>query len=237
MKTLINLLNETDVGKYLFADPSQSVNSKIDNKISKYFNEFNSIPEPNTDDENRLLQVIYDYFSNNNHDTEVYDAFYELLQLKNKYPKILDPLYATHNENKMQHNRAYRCVTMQINIFNKLVGTDDFNAFYDKCIKEASDNDMFIDIRNTTTNQIKEGNLFLSFASNLIGAEQMALYRIAQKPSYEQPVVVFACDYSQLKNKSVINPDFAEILNPYGNENEFIYLDTTYKFTSMHFYL
>lgn len=237
MKTLINLLNETNVGKYLFADKEIKFNKdNVNNKFLNHFQEFNSIDEPNTDDENRLLYTIYDYFKDNKHTQEVYNAFNELLTLKNKYPKILDPLYAHNSENKIEHNKVYRCITMSISDFNKLVDFDDYGKFYDECVSQ-SNNKSYIKIQNIKQDTYTEGTLFLSFAANFKGAENMALYRGAFNPSYEQPIIIFECNYNQLKNKSILNPDFSEVLNPYGNENEFIYLDTTYKFANMYFYL
>lgn len=239
MKTLIDLLNETDIGKYLFADKNIDIDKRINDKFKSAFDKFNTIEEPNTDDENKLLDAIYEYFIDNSHSSEIYNAFKELLSLKNKFPRILDPACAQRPENKILDNTVYRCIAMQPDAFSKLIGIDDYSTYYDKCVNdESNEGAEFIEISNNSLpKKCSEGNLFLSFATNFNGARQMAYYRMAQQPAYERPILILKCDYSKLQDKSVLNPDFSETLNPYRNEHEFIYLDTTYQFNTMYLYL
>jgi hypothetical protein len=104
MIKLIDLLKEFEYGTYLFSD----LNDKsIVNK--QHIKSLLSKKEPNSNDEKIFLKALNKYFSDNVEKTIDTDVLNKLLQLKSKFPNILDPA-------KSRYSSAYRGTTINIDI-------------------------------------------------------------------------------------------------------------------------
>jgi hypothetical protein len=104
MIKLIDLLKEFEYGTYLFSDPNDK---SIVNK--QHIKSLISKKEPNSNDEKIFLKALNKYFSDNVEKTIDVDVLNKLLQLKSKFPNILDPSMS-------RYSSAYRGTTIDIDI-------------------------------------------------------------------------------------------------------------------------
>jgi hypothetical protein len=88
MIKLIDLLNELQIGKVLFGEPK---GSEWDPRFTDRWKELNIPYEPNTYDEKQLLDLLRDWITKESKNPKLAEFLRELLPLKKKFPKILDP--------------------------------------------------------------------------------------------------------------------------------------------------
>ena len=210
MIKLIDLLKEFEYGSQLFADPEDEnlVNVEfLDNLIAK--------PEPNTDDEKKLLKALSDYFSGDvvkNIDTSILK---KLLQLKSKFPKILDPAKSRNA------GLAYRGTTIGIDTLLK--ATDNGSLF------KHSYNVYVIDNPKITI-QSKGSTGYLSFTAEIVYAESFAIGNMGGN-GYEnllkQKLFPITAEISSKDPNLLFNPVFVRALSGY-DEEEILLIDTKY---------
>lgn len=107
MIKLINLLKEFEYGDELFSD------LKDKNVVNKnYIKSLISKAEPNTEDEQLFLKALNRYFSDDITKNVDVNTLKILLQLKSKFPNILDPSMS-------RYSSAYRGTTIDVDFLLK----------------------------------------------------------------------------------------------------------------------
>lgn len=208
MIKLLDLLKEFEYGKQLFADIGDEniVNPEfLDDLISK--------TEPNTDDEKKLLKALSDYFSEGIVKNIDVSVLKKLLQLKPKFPKILDP-------NKTRNSGfAYRGTTMEIDTLLKAIknGNLDKNGYNTYVITDPG-----------ITIQSKGSAGYLSFSIELVEAEIFTVGLTARHKDLLKKGLFPITAEVDLKNPNFLfNPEFVKVLSGF-DEDEILLIDTKY---------
>jgi len=113
---LKNILEELEVGKVLFGDP---------NKVYKLdrWQKLGIEKEPNTEDEDRIIRLIQKWITQphlGKNDTELGDKLKQLLPLKNKFPRVLDP---TSGRDLYEGTSLYRGTVIPLKDVMNMTGT------------------------------------------------------------------------------------------------------------------
>ena len=203
-----------DVGDKLWADVDGGGKKSWNDFISKlYAPDF----EPNTEDEEKVLGLLMNYFrTNKSSGLEIY--LKDLLPLKSKFPKILDPqaqdyIPAASEETEWVSNGgdyAWRGATMPLSQAQKLIR----NAEY-KHTRMFSDRGFVINQPNIT--YVSRGERgFTSFSSDLRGAIQFK-----GKMGTDAVSVIYGVKKSN--PNLVMNPDASDSISMF-KENETLYV-------------
>ena len=203
-----------DVGDKLWADVDGGGKKSWNDFISKlYAPDF----EPNTEDEEKVLGLLMNYFrTNKSSGLEIY--LKDLLPLKSKFPKILDPqaqdyIPAASEETEWVSNGgdyAWRGATMPLSQAQKLIR----NAEY-KHTRMFSDRGFVINQPNIT--YVSRGERgFTSFSSDLRGALQFK-----GKMGSDAVSVIYGVKKSN--PNLVMNPDASDSISMF-KENETLYV-------------
>ena len=92
VKLFEEFINEFNYGEVLFGDPSVAQDEERYKRLLK-------LPfEPNTLEEDQLIKMLKDWFHNEKAASFLGKALRELLPLKKKFPKVLEP---TEGRSKM----------------------------------------------------------------------------------------------------------------------------------------
>lgn len=211
MILLKDLLKEFEYGSRLFADPDDEniVNPEfLDALIAK--------PELNTEDEKKLLKALSDYFSQGVAKNIDVNILKKLLQLKPKFPKILDP--------KKSRNAgfAYRGTTIGIDTLLKAIDSG-------KLQQEGRSIRFVIDDPKITI-QSKGSTGYLSFSVQMVDAEIFAV-RNAHVSRHNdllyQKLFPITAEISSKNPNLLFNPEFVRVLSEY-DEEETLLIDTKY---------
>jgi len=213
MILLKDLLKEFEYGSQLFADP------KDENLVNvEFLDALIAKPEPNTEDEKKLLKALSDYFSQGVVKKLDIDILKKLLQLKSKFPKILDP--------KKSRNAgfAYRGTTIGIDTLLKAI---DNGVLTKRGIMQHS----VYQIENPKiTIQSKGSTGYLSFSVEMVDAEIFAV-RNAHVSRYKdllyQKLFPITAEISSKDPNLLFNPEFVRVLSGY-DEEETLLIDTKY---------
>ena len=209
-----NIQERLDVGDKLFADNEVEIKQDFQKFIEKvYAPDF----EPNTEDENELIATFREYFkSNKSGGLGIY--LKDLVPLKSKFPKILDPRAqdytpAASEETEWVSNGgdyAWRGATMPLNQAQKLIRDAEYqhSPFF-------SDRGFVINQPNIT--YVSRGERgFTSFSSDLKGA-----LNFKGKMGSDAVSVIYGVKKSN--PNLILNPDMADSLSPF-KENETLYV-------------
>jgi len=217
MIRLIDLLKEFEYGNQLFADPKDEylVNVEfLDDLISK--------TEPNTEDEKKLLKALSDYFSQGVVKNIDVNILKKLLQLKSKFPKILDP-------NKFNRGRggfAYRGTT---------IGIDTLLKAIDNGKLQQQSRGIFVIDDPKITIQSKGSTGYLSFSVEMVDAEIFAVGARAgnrYKNLIKQKLFPITAEISKKNPNLLFNTHFVRALSDY-EEEETLLIDTKYTPTAI----
>lgn len=213
MIRLKNLLKEFEYGSRLFADPKDEnlVNAEfLDDLIAK--------PEPNTEDEKKLLKALSDYFSKDVVKNLDINILKKLLQLKSKFPKILDP------KKSRNAGYAYRGTTIGIDTLLKAIDNGSlFKHSYNVYVIDKIDNPKI-------TIQSKGSTGYLSFTAEIVYAESFAIGNMAgnrYKNLIKQKLFPITVEISSKNPNLLFNPVFVRALSGY-DEEEILLIDTKY---------
>ena len=206
MIKLIDIIQELNIGKRLFADPTPSF-SRVGthHRLTDLLKALNIPYEYNTDDENAVLKSIEDYLRKPQNATNLKSNLLKLLPLKSQYPQLLDPAQDPY----MKVDFVYRGATIDT---KKLVNLVNKNGS-----KKGSDYEDFITVRadgmKVTTNTTRG---FLSFTANKVVAETFATDTRKQLLSLERLAqrypAVLKCDINDMSDKLILAPSFADAL-------------------------
>jgi hypothetical protein len=213
-----NIQERLDVGDKLFADNEVEIKQDFQKFIEKvYAPDF----EPNTEDENELIATFREYFkSNKSGGLGIY--LKDLVPLKSKFPKILDPRAqdstpAASEETEWVSNGgdyAWRGATMPLSQAQKLIRDAEYqhSPFF-------SDRGFVINQPNIT--YISRGERgFTSFSADLKGALNFK-GRIGFRGEGLAVSVIYGVKKSN--PNLILNPDMADSLSPF-KENETLYV-------------
>lgn len=213
-----NIQERLDVGNKLFADNEVEIKQDFQKFIEKvYAPDF----EPNTEDENELIATFREYFkSNKSGGLGIY--LKDLVPLKSKFPKILDPRAqdstpAASEETEWVSNGgdyAWRGATMPLSQAQKLIRDAEYqhSPFF-------SDRGFVINQPNIT--YISRGERgFTSFSADLKGALNFK-GRIGFRGEGLAVSVIYGVKKSN--PNLILNPDMADSLSPF-KENETLYV-------------
>ena len=203
-----------DVGDKLWADVDGGGKKSWNDFISKlYAPDF----EPNTEDEEKVLGLLMNYFrTNKSSGLEIY--LKDLLPLKSKFPKILDPqaqdyIPAASEETEWVSNGGdyvWRGATMPLNQAQKLIRDAEY-----KHTRMFSDRGFVINQPNIT--YVSRGERgFTSFSSDLRGAIQFK-----GKMGSDAVSVIYGVKKSN--PNLVMNPDASDSISMF-KENETLYV-------------
>lgn len=210
MIRLKDLLKEFEYGSQLFADP------KDENLVNvEFLDALIAKPEPNTEDEKKLLKALSDYFSEGVVKTLDINILKKLLQLKSKFPKILDP--------KKSRNAgfAYRGTTIGIDTLLKAIDSGK--------LQQQSRYIFVIDDPKITI-QSKGSTGYLSFSVEMVDAEIFAVGARSgdrYKNLIKQKLFPITAEISSKNPNLLFNPEFVRVLSEY-DEEETLLIDTKY---------
>jgi hypothetical protein len=207
-----------DVGDKLFADNEVEIKQDFQKFIEKvYAPDF----EPNTEDENELIATFREYFkSNKSGGLGIY--LKDLVPLKSKFPKILDPRAqdstpAASEETEWVSNGgdyAWRGATMPLSQAQKLIRDAEYQHS-----PLFSDRGFVINQPNIT--YVSRGERgFTSFSADLKGALNFK-GRIGFRGEGLAVSVIYGVKKSN--PNLILNPDMADSLSPF-KENETLYV-------------
>ena len=211
---LEDIYEKLNVGNKLFADNEVEAKQDFQKFIQKvYAPDF----EPNTEDENELIDSLKDYFrSNKSGGLGTY--LKDLVPLKSKFPQILDPraqgyIPASSENTEWVSNGgdyAWRGATMPLSQAQKLIR--DARYLHSPMFKERG----FV-INQPSVTYVSRGERgFTSFSSDLIGA-----LNFKGKRGSDAVSVIYGVKKSN--PNLIINPDMADSLSPF-KENESLYV-------------
>ena len=210
MILLKDLLKEFEYGSQLFADIEDEniINPEfLDDLIAK--------PEPNTEDEKKLLKALSDYFSKDVVKNLDIDILKKLLQLKSKFPKILDP-------NKSRNaGYAYRGTTIGIDRLLKAIDNGGLS-------KQGYN--VYVIENPKITIQSKGSTGYLSFSVEMVDAEIFAGTASTgnrYKNLIKQKLFPITAEISSKNPNLLFNPVFVRALSGY-DEEETLLIDTKY---------
>jgi len=195
-----------DYGDQLFTDPNTDSVANT-SKFKKFLKKWQSIEEPNTEDENEFLDDLRSY-TDESIPGNIAKVLKILAPLKSKFPGILDPTKST-NVTKF----VYRGTTIPINLI-------DNTSF-----KDVEDNLEF----NITVNIKSKGNRgFLSFSTSVGPAYEFATQFGDIESNMKEIVkkeLIPAIICLPISDSNLIgNPDFIINFSPFDLEQETFYL-------------
>lgn len=211
MIKLIDLLKEFEYGSQLFADP------KDENLVNvEFLDDLIAKSEPNTEDEKKLLKALSDYFSKDVFKNIDIDTLKKLLQLKSKFPKILDPA-----KSRLHAGLAYRGTTIGIDTLLKAIDNGSLSQIgYRNYV-----------IQNPKiTIQSKGSTGYLSFSAESAAAKAFAIGNMAgnrYKNLIKQKLFPITAEISSKNPNLLFNPVFVRALSGY-DEEETLLIDSKY---------
>jgi len=205
---LIDLLKEFEYGSQLFADP------KDENLVNvEFLDALIAKPEPNTEDEKKLLKALSDYFSEGVVKNLDINILKKLLQLKSKFPKILDP------KKSRNAGYAYRGTTIGIDTLLKAIDNG-------KLLQQSRY--IFVIDDPKITIQSKGSTGYLSFSVEMVDAETFAQRAIDNKVHLlKQKLFPITAEINSKNPNLLFNPKFVRALSDY-DEEETLLIDTKY---------
>ena len=200
MIKLKDILKELEYGEKLFADPSYSTSSGRYQNLVKQM--YDGETELDTDEENSLFLKLKDYIKQNIWYGDTTKELDDLLKLKAKFPRMLDPA------STVEGNMVYRGTQLPPKKIMELIegkkgeyGNRDDKVFYTP---------------HTLYSRNKSG--YISYTTKPKVAIQFAFSNFIDDKFW--PVVV-GVPYNEIADRALINPEFAIDLGGYG-ENEFL---------------
>jgi hypothetical protein len=211
MIKLTTLLKEFEFGKQLFTDPKAS-DTVTPDQYKKFLDKYHANIEPNSQDETKFLKKLQRYFEDNTKDIDV-NVLKELLALKSRFPFVLDPKTS-------RYKSAYRGTVIPIEDLLKM----DLN-WYNSDAYQA---------KNSSYTYISKGNAgFLSFSNAFQQAELFSIRKKNVSKNFELLVTsnVFPAVLEiEASNPNLLfNTEFTNLISPYFNEEEFIYVGNSVK--------
>ena len=211
-----NIQERLNVGDKLFAGEDGVVSFR--KQWKQFINKLYAPDyEPNTEDEEKVLELLMNYF-NYNKSGELGVYLKDLLPLKSKFPQILDPqaqgyIPASSEETEWVSNGgdyAWRGATMPLNQAQKLIRDAEY-----KHTRMFSDRGFVINQPNIT--YVSRGERgFTSFSSDLRGAIQFK-----GKMGTDAVSVIYGVKKSN--PNLVMNPDASDSISMF-KENETLYV-------------
>jgi hypothetical protein len=215
MIKLKDLLNELDFGKFPFTDPD-AVQLGMMEKMSleRLIDKYKYVTEPNTKDEQRLLKDLSKYFENEENTVQV-SGLKALLDVKSKFPGILDP------EEGEDVTYVYRGTSMPISEILKY-NWETFSNSY---------NGTSCECKSPVMMSAKGTRGFSSFSVFEDTAVDFAYEQYEKFPVYhlQKNLVPVVTSVYVSNPKALFNPKFSKIFNVHGNEGEVLLIDTKYK--------
>jgi hypothetical protein len=203
MIRLKDLLKEFEYGTYLFSDLNDKSIVNPD-----YIKSLISKKEPNTADEREFLKALHKYFSDDTEKIIDINVLKKLLQLKSKFPNILDPA-------KSRYSSAYRGTT--INIDTLLKSNITFYNFKVYNIKSPK-----------ITIQSKGSTGYLSFSNSYQQAELFSKVNSKDINKLVANNIFPIVAEIDLKNpKLLFNTEFTKSISEF-DEEEFMLVDTKF---------
>mgnify|MGYP003645711845 FL=1 len=200
MIRLKDILKELEYGEKLFADPSYSTSSGRYQNLVKQM--YDGETELDTDEENSLFLKLKDYVKQNIWYNDTTKELDDLLKLKEKFPRMLDPA------SEVEGNMVYRGTNLPPKKIMELIegkrGYDDIK------------NGKIFNISGILYSRNKSG--YISYTTKSKVAVQFAFSNFINDKLW--PVVV-GVPYNEIADRALINPEFAIDLGGYG-ENEFL---------------
>lgn len=218
-------------GNELFADPYYKPSKEYSGEEYASFlkNIYNSI-ELNTADEKAAFKEIYDYFKDPSNLISK-DILENLILLKNKFPKILDPLYNNLLDAYISNNIYYRGGSLNINQLNQFLYEPSKIFKFDG--EEFKLNKAIINKQKKT--YIYEGTgkkHFLSFSKYFDVAAEFAITPFYNKKILKKflklnriPVII---GISGNDKNLILNPEFSDAVSPYY-EDEVLHVSNRIK--------
>jgi hypothetical protein len=203
MIKLINLLKEFEYGTDLFSDIDD------ENVVNKqYITPLISKKEPNTNDEKIFLKSLNKYFSDNIEKTIDINVLDKLLQIKSKFPNILDP-------SKSKYSSAYRGTTIDIDV---LLESDI--KFYNLNVYNIKSPNITIQSKGSTG--------YLSFSNSYQQAELFSMVNSKDINKLINTNTFPIISRINLKNpKLLFNTEFTRAISEF-DEEEFILVDNKF---------
>ncbi len=200
MIKLKDILKELEYGEKLFADPGYASSSGRYQNLVKQM--YGGETEPDTDEENSLFLKLKDYVRQNVWYNDTTKELDDLLKLKAKFPRMLDPA------SEVEGNMVYRGTQLPPKKILELIegkkgewGNKDDKIFY---------------ISNTLYSRNKSG--YISYTTKSKVATQFAFSNFTNDKFW--PIVI-GVPYNEIADRALLHPDFATDLGGYG-ENEFL---------------
>jgi hypothetical protein len=200
MIKLKDILKELEYGEKLFADPSYGTSSgRYQNLIKQMYD---GETEPDTDEENSLFLKLKDYIKQNKWYNDTTKELDDLLKLKAKFPRMLDPA------SEVEGNMVYRGTNLPPKKIMELIEG--------KKGEWGDRDDKIFNISSILYSRNKSG--YISYTTKSYVAVQFAFSNFIDDKSW--PVVV-GVPYNEIADRALLHPDFAIDLGGYG-EDEFL---------------
>lgn len=200
MIKLKDILKELEYGEKLFADPSYGTSSgRYQNLIKQMYD---GETESDTEEENNLFLKLKDYVKQNIWYNDTTKELDDLLKLKAKFPRMLDPA------SEVEGNMVYRGTNLPPKKIMELIEG--------KKGEWGKQDDKIFNISDILYSRNKSG--YISYTTKPKVAIQFAFSNFIDDKSW--PVVV-GVPYNEIADRALINPEFAIDLGGYG-ENEFL---------------
>lgn len=200
MIKLKDILKELEYGEKLFADPAYTTSSGRYINLVKQM--YDGETEPDTEEENSLFLKLKDYVRQNIWYNDTTEELDDLLKLKAKFPRMLDPA------SEVEGNMVYRGTNLPPKKIMELIegkkgewGNQDDKIFY---------------IPHTLYSRNKSG--YISYTTKSKVAIQFAFSNFTNDKFW--PIVI-GVPYNEIADRALINPEFAIDLGGYG-EDEFL---------------
>ena len=203
-----DLLKELKYGKVLFGDPNDD-NLNSASVFKKLLKQYSINQEPNTKDETQFLEALTLYFSDYIYKKIDVGVLKELLKLKSKFPKFLDPKESIYTS-------AYRGTVMNIKDILK------------QPIRYFNHNEYIIENPKQEI-QSKGDTGYLSFSGTYLQAEKFSkinvknIDKLLQNNSF--PVIM---EIDMNNPKLLFNTEFTNAISVF-QEDEVLLIDNKYK--------
>jgi hypothetical protein len=204
MIKLKDILKELEYGEKLFADPSYGTSSGRYQDLIKQM--YDGETESDTEEEQMLFLKLKDYVRQNIWYNDTTKELDDLLKLKAKFPRMLDPA------SEVEGNMVYRGTNLPPKKIMELI---EGKRGYDSQYLDTKNGKIF-NISGILYSRNKSG--YISYTTKPKVAIQFAFSNFIDDKSW--PVVV-GVSYNEIADRALLHPDFAIDLGGYG-ENEFL---------------
>jgi len=230
MIKLQDILNELNYGSELFGSvPSEKSNmdsttgirqdrNKDFIRVDKWLKNFKIPSEENTEEEDNVLKDLHGYLRYNEKEIQP-SALKQLLGLKSKFPKMLDP------QNQIKFSKVFRGMSMSMSELKEILKI--YNYEYNSLDKEKILDKWFIRIPESGNIESQGGGKgFLSVSTNINKAATFSLEKGWRHIHNRRHPIVLEIPYSKVADRSLFNPSFINSFTKY-DEYEFFILGKT----------